>query len=251
LIACWRIQVKRSAKGLRMRTIRLGLFLAASALALAVTPTRAQDVICCMDIINVGGDWFGAIRLENCQKYFDEAATPVLRKLCRERRSLACINTSRCNGLPPEDTAAKNPPSGGTAALPPNPDRDGLGDGFGGLPPAPPTGGISPPRLVYLIMGAPSGGKPLIAFTVFLDRAACLVPLANNNQPSDPAAAKHVVRGRIARSDGRVRIEAEASELAGGAKLGSFTGEAEGEDAAAVAKATRAVTEKMKLVCAR
>ena len=100
-------------------------------------------------------------------------------------------------------------------------------------------------------MGAPSGGKPHIAFTVFLDRAACLVPLANNNQPSEPTAAKHVVRGRIVRSDGRVRIEAEASELAGGAKLGSFTGEAEGEDAAAVAKATRAVTEKMKLVCTR
>ena len=37
----------------------------------------------------------------------------------------------------------------------------------------------------------------------------------------------------------------------GGAKLGPFTGEAEGEDAAAVAKATRAVTEKLKLVCAR
>jgi hypothetical protein len=30
-----------------------------------------------------------------------------------------------------------------------------------------------------------------------------------------------------------------------------FTGEAEGGDAAAVAKATRAVTEKLKLVCAR
>jgi hypothetical protein len=234
-----------------MRTIRLGFFLAASALAFVAAPARAQDVICCMDIIGVGGDWFGAIRLENCQKYFDEAATPVLRKLCRERRSLACINTSRCNELPPEDTAAKNPPSSGTAALPPSPDRDGLGDGFGGPPPAPPTGGISPPRLVYLILGAPSGGKPLVAFTVFLDRAACLVPLANNNQPLQQAAVKHVVRGRIARSDGRVRIEAEASELAGGAKLGPFTGEAEGEDAAAVAKATRAVTEKMKLVCAR
>ncbi len=100
------------------------------------------------------------------------------------------------------------------------------------------------------LVGA-SGGKPLVAFTVFLDRAACLVPLANNNQPLQQAAVKHVVRGRIARSDGRVRIEAEASELAGGAKLGPFTGEAEGEDAAAVAKATRAVTEKMKLVCAR
>ena len=49
----------------------------------------------------------------------------------------------------------------------------------------------------------------------------------------------------------RVRIEAEASALAGGAKLGPVTGEAEGEGAAAVSKATRALTEKIKLVCAR
>jgi hypothetical protein len=231
----------------------LRFFLVAVALVLAPASARAQDVLCCMDIIGVGGNWFGALRLENCQKYFDEATTPVLRKLCRERRSLACINTSRCRELPPDETATKDPPSGGTAALPPSPDRDGLADGFSGPQPAPPppAGGVSPPRLVYLIMGAPGGGKPLVAFTVFLDPAACLVPIANNNQPSEPAAAKHVVRGRIARGDGRVRIEAEASELAGGAKLGSFTGEAEGEDAAAVAKATRAVTEKMKLVCAR
>ena len=151
----------------------------------------------------------------------------------------------------PEKTAAQGPASGGAASLPTNPDHDGLADGFGGPPPAPPTGQLSPPRLVYLIMGVPGGGKPVTAFTVFLDRAACLLPLAANNQPSEPAAAKHVVRGRIMHGDGRVRIEAEASALAGGAKLGLVTGEAKGEDAAAVTKATRLLTEKMKLVCAR
>ena len=150
-----------------------------------------------------------------------------------------------------EKTAAQGPASGGAASLPTNPDHDGLADGFGGPPPAPPTGQLSPPRLVYLIMGVPGGGKPVTAFTVFLDRAACLLPLAANNQPSEPAAAKHVVRGRIMHGDGRVRIEAEASALAGGAKLGPVTGEAKGEDAAAVTKATRVLTEKMKLVCAR
>ena len=53
------------------------------------------------------------------------------------------------------------------------------------------------------------------------------------------------------RRDGRVHIDAEAQERPGGAKLGPFTGEAEGEDAAAVAKATRAVTEKLNLAFAR
>lgn len=59
------------------------------------------------------------------------------------------------------------------------------------------------------------------------------------------------MRGRVIHRDGRVYVEAEAQERPGGAKLGPFTGDAQGEDAAAVAMATRAVTEKMKLVCAR
>ena len=154
----------------------------------------------------------------------------------------------------PDTTPAQGPASGGTASLPPNPDRDGLADGFGGAPPGPPVppkGGVSPPRLVYLIMGVPGGGKPVTAFTVYLDRAGCLLPLAANNQPSNTAAAKHVVRGRIVRGDGRVRIEAEATALAGATKLGPATGEAVGEDATAVAAATRAALKQMKLVCAR
>jgi hypothetical protein len=239
-----------------MRPIRLGLLLAAGAYALAATPARAQDAICCMRLISLGGNWIGAIRLSNCQDYFNKAPSEILRRMCQQRDALPCINTSRCSELPPGEIRPPETPSP-PAALPLNPDREGLAGGFGGAPPAPtsppapPVGGVSPPRLVYLIMGVPSGGKPVSAFTVFLDRAGCLVPMADNNQPADRAAARHVVRGRISRGDGRVRIEAEANELAGGTKLGPFTGEAEGVDAAAVAKATRAVVEKMKLVCAR
>ena len=66
-----------------------------------------------------------------------------------------------------------------------------------------------------------------------------------------PSAARHVVRGKVTHRDGRVRIEADAQQRPGGMKLGPFTGEAEGEDASAVAKATRDVTEKLKLVCTR
>ncbi|CAG1005172.1 hypothetical protein BURK1_03178 [Burkholderiales bacterium] len=155
----------------------------------------------------------------------------------------------------PEQTPAKDPARGGTGSVsrppPANPDRDGLADGFGGPPPAPPKGGVSPPRLAYLVAGVPGRGKPVTAFTVFLDRAACPLPLAADHRPSEPAAAKHVVRGRIVRGDGRVRIEAETSEVTGGAKRGPFVGEARGEGAATVATATRAMTRQMNLVCRR
>lgn len=203
------------------------------------------------------GDCFGILAADACGE--------ILANIPKEKREGFCQKikatlkfTSFKDPCPvyapycgPEKTAAQDPANGGAASLPPNPDRDGLADGFGGPPPAPPTGQLSPPRLVYLFMGVPGGGKPVTAFTVFLDGAACLLPLAANNQPSEPAAAKYVVRGRIMHGDGRVRIEAEASALAGGAKLGPVTGEAKGEAAAAVTKATHVLTEKMKLVCAR
>jgi hypothetical protein len=246
------IEPKQNEKEPHMRTFRLSLLLIALAGGLAATQARAQDVICCIDIIGVGGDWFGAVRLKNCQEFFNSAATPVLRKLCRERRSLACINTARCNELPPEDNTVHDPPSGGGAALPPSPDRDGLADGFGVPQPAPPpAGGVSPPRLVYLIMGVPGGSKPVKSFTVWLDRNACPLALDQNNRLADSGAAKHVIRGKVIRRDGRVRIEAEAQQRPGGARIGPFRAESEGDDAAAVAKATRALAEKMKLECTR
>lgn len=173
----------------------------------------------------------------------------VCQKIKAQRKLDSCpVFAPYCE---PEAEKAPDSAGGGAGSLPPNPDRDGLADGFGGPPPASPTGVLSPPRLVYLIVGVPAGGKPVTSFTVFLDRAACLLPLNANNQPSAPAAAKHVVRGRIVRGDGRVRIEAEASELTGTTKLGPFTGEAKGEDAAAVTLATRPMLKQMNLVCRR
>lgn len=141
--------------------------------------------------------------------------------------------------------------SGGAGSAPSRADRDGLEDGFGGAPPPSPTHGPAPHRLVYLSAGVPTDGKPVTAFTVFLDRAACLLPLDSNHRPLVLADAQHAVRGRIVRGEGRVRIEAEADELRSATTRGPFTGEAKGEDAAAVAAATRALLEKLDLVCRR
>jgi hypothetical protein len=107
-----------------------------------------------------------------------------------------------------------------------------------------------PRRLVFL-MPWPSDGKRVTSFTVWLDHAACPLPLDQNNRLADSGAARHVVRGKVTHRDDRVHIEAEAQQRPGGAKLGPFTAESEGEDVAAVAKATRDVVEKLKLVCRR
>jgi hypothetical protein len=191
-------------------------------------------------------------RVEDCQKYFDGAPPAILGEMCRQRSALACLNTARCDELPPGEAEPRETP-GSPAALPSIPDGDGLADGFGAPPVAPsppPPGGLSTPRLVFLAQW-PGDGKPVTSFTVWLDRNACPLALDQNNRLADSAAARHVVRGKVIRRDGRVHIEAEAQERPGGAKVGPVTGEADGEHAAAVAKATRAVTEKMKLVCAR
>jgi hypothetical protein len=233
---------------------KISLIFAALTILFIATPMHGEGIICCSESIGVGGSWTGSNRLANCQEYFNSAPTAVLRRMCQHRQSLGCINMQRCSELPPEDAPAPESSNSG-AASPSDPARDGLEQGFYGPPPppppAPPAGQVSPPRLVYLIMWPPAGNRSATSFTVWLDRGGCPLALDHNNRLADSAAARHVVRGRVMRRDGRVQIEAEAQERPGGARLGPFTSEAEGEDAAAVAKATRAVTEKLKLVCAR
>jgi hypothetical protein len=240
-----------------MQSNRLGFALALASGLACPAAALAQDAICCMEIINVNGPWFGAIRLENCQDYFNKAAPETLQRMCAQRRALPCIDTSRCDSLPPSPPAPpkESPTGGGAPPLPPDPDRDGVADGFG-TPPlpgaAPPPGGVSPPRLVYLIRARSSGGDaPITAFTVYLDRNACALPLAANGQPSNAKEAERVVRGRVVRAGGRVRVEAEAASIKDGTVFSKATGEASGDDRAAVAAATRAAAAKLKLVCAR
>ncbi len=245
-------QVRAVSKRGPMPTVAL-VSAALAAVIFATEPTQAQSIICCSQNIAVGGGWIGSSRVANCQEYFNSASTAILRRMCQQRDALSCLNTDRCSELPPGDTAVPDPATGG-ADPPAGPDRDGLEQGFYGPPPAPsPPPAAQPPmprRLVYL-MPWPTDGRRVTSFTVWLDHAACPLPLGPDNRLADSSAAKHVVRGKVIRRDGRVRIEADAQQRPGGMKLGPFTGEAEGEDAAAVAKATRAVTEKLKLVCTR
>jgi len=238
--------MRTSTKTIVKRAAMAPAILAALAANLAAAPAQAQAIICCNQSIPAEGGWIGSNRVEDCQGYFDSAPTDILRALCKHRSLLICINTSRCTMLPPE------PPDQDQKS---DLERDGLEEGFyGSPPPAPSPPPAAPPpmprRLVYL-MPWPSDGKPARSFMVWLDDKACPLALDQNNRLADSAAARHVVRGKVFRHGGRVKIEAEAQERPGGAKLGPFSGEAEGNDVAAVARATRAVTEKLKLVCAR
>jgi len=239
-----------------MRSIRLGVALVLGGWLSWLPPALAQDAICCMELIRLNGPWFGAIRLENCQNYFNEAEPATLARMCAQRSALPCIDTSRCDSLPPSPPAPpKGSSTGDVPPLPPDPDRDGVADGFG-TPPlpgaAPPTGGVSAPRLVYLIRARSSGGDaPIIAFTVYLDRNACALPLDANGLPSNAKATERVVRGRVVRAGGRVRVEAEAASIRDRTATSKANGEAPGDDRAAVATATRAAAAKLKLVCAR
>jgi hypothetical protein len=222
--------------------------------ACGATPAVAQSIVCCNQAIAIGGPWIGSSRIGDCQQYFDNAPTDILRRMCQQRAALACINTSRCATLPPEPPGSQQSKDDGVVQ-PPDVDRDGLEQGFYGPPPADPAKPPAPPsmphRLVYIAPWGGQGDKPSKGFTAWLDRAACPLPLDRNNRLADSTAAKHVVRGKVVRRDGRVHIEAEAQERPGGARIGPFTGETDGDDAAAIAKALRAVAEQMKLVCAR
>ena len=70
----------------------------------------------------------------------------------------------------------------------------------------------------------------------------CPLALDQNNRLADFAAAKHVVRGKVIRRDGRVQHRSGgASNGRAAPGLARSQVKREGHDAAAVAKATRAV----------
>jgi hypothetical protein len=214
---------------------------------LAPVPADAQAIVCCNQTIQVHGGWIGSSRVQDCQGYLDSAPPDILRALCKQRTLLNCINTSRCATLPPE------PANKDSETEPDNTDRNGLELGFYGPPPAEPPPAQPPAprppgRLAYLAPW-PGGGAPAKLFTVWLDRNGCPLALDKNNRLADAGAARHVVRGKVIHRDGRVHIEAEAQERPGGAKSGPVSADATGDDAAAVAEATRTVLAKLKLVC--
>jgi hypothetical protein len=61
----------------------------------------------------------------------------------------------------------------------------------------------------------------------------------------------HVVRGQVLRGEGRVRVEAVVSDGGEAMRRGPFAGEAAGDDAAAVAAATRTMLAQSGIACRR
>ena len=212
---------------------------------------HAQAIICCSSLVDVGGPWIGASRVNDCQEYFDTAPAPVACRMCEARSKLGCLDMRRCAELGCAEEPGEEPGAGGGATLPPDADvSGGVDEGFGGprTPPAPDT----PPRLVYLVAVDPETGQTITRFTAWLDAAACPLPITGcMAQASEEgfSPSRRVVFGAVARGGGRTRVEARALELATGAVTGPVTGEATGEDRDAVAAATRAALEALDLVC--
>ncbi len=207
-----------------------------------------------------GADWFGILAEDACplqQHMGNPARRQALCNKIKEQRKIKSWEVS-CPGFapycnseepykePPEDLPPAQPPGRGTAP-PADSDTDGLGEGFGGLPPA-----TRPQqRLVYLVPGSPGGENAGKAFQVWLDRSGCAVPLAETNYPLRPDKVKYFLKGRLVRGKNLVRLEAEASKFEKNKILGTANAEAPGEDSQAVATAARTLAERLKLSCIR
>lgn len=225
---------------------------AALVIAVAAVSVSAQDIVCCNAFIKSNGPWLGMSRIADCQHYFNSAPLETLKLLCRQRAALHCIDTSRCDSLDNEaESSEKEPPGGGGVSLPPADltVTEGLEEGFD-APPAPPSGGVPPPRLVYLVPW-PSGksGKPSNSFKAWLDDSSCVLPFMAS--ADSRGSAIHEVTGKLVRRRGQSTVELRAREIASGALSGPVTGSATGEDAVAVATATRAALRRLGLVCGR
>jgi hypothetical protein len=193
---------------------------AALALLLVAPLAHAQSVLCCNLNINVDGDWFGSLRVDDCQKYLDEAPIDIARPMCSQRGDLKCLDTRRCDALPEfRDTTAES-------------DRRGLEEGFYDEPPK------TARRIVAL---APTESTSRRTFRAWLDAAGCPLEI----DARDDAA--YAIDGRIARRDGKTRVEASARK--GETKIGPVSVETRGDDSDAVATAWRGVLRRLKLIC--
>ena len=178
-------------EGAWMRTMRFRFLISPSPASSRLQRARA-GVICCIEVIGVGGSWIGANSLANCQEYFNTAPTAVLRRMCSIRKRSLASNAAlpraaarRRTSAP--DVARRRPPS-----------RPGWSHGFGN-----PADLRRHPRAAsrrrawfFSSWGRAGDGNVVTSFTVWLDRDGCAVRLDQNNRLADSAAARHVVRGR-------------------------------------------------------
>jgi hypothetical protein len=216
---------------------------------LAEAPASAQSIVCCNQAVNIEGPWIGSGRVKDCQEYLDTAPPETARLMCKQRSHLTCLNLKRCEEFPNE-TDSSDEPGQAEGAPADDPVVGGLEEGFGVPPQAPPPdGGVSPPRLVYLIMRKPEAGAGR-EFKAWIDDAACILRRDDTTTLEAPgSAARHEILGKLVPGDGRVKLELRARDLASGAETEPVLGEATGEDRAAIAAATRQALKRLSLVC--
>lgn len=142
---------------------RIRALVAGAALALVPHLGAAQGVICCNLLVDMDGDWFGALR--QCRQKLAEAKPAQVRSACEQLGRSACEEVEPycqpCRG----DEASKRDPGGGSLA-PGHPVYDGLVDGARGAGVA----GFGPEH----VAAQERGGR--IFWQIRLDAGGCPLP---------------------------------------------------------------------------
>jgi len=217
--------------------------------ALWVNTAAAQSIVCCNQMINVRGDWIGTGRVADCQEYFDTAPPEIARRMCKQRRSLGCLDMRRCSELPGGPDDEDWPEDAETAAPPGDPAaRGGLDDGFDEpSEPTRPHPTAPPKRLVYLIFPPERADQSVVGFKSWLDGAGCALAL----QEAPEENAEQVVWGRLVRGADGARVELRARDLYERTVTDPVVIPVESWDRSAIAAAIRQARERLGLLCRR
>lgn len=162
----------------------IGVVVLALALGPLAAPARAQHVICCNLLVDVKGNWFGAMR--QCRQMMEKASTDQRQLVCQQVKGNLCEDVApycqACTG----GEAKKRSPGGGTLG-PGDPIYDGLVDGAR-------AAGISGFGPEYIGVQDRRGEGALVFFQIRIDAAGC--PLANGDCIRDAVEGGRLPKGK-------------------------------------------------------
>jgi hypothetical protein len=217
-------------------------------------PAGAQDVICCNQLIQIGGDWIGASR--NCAGTL-ELATPAQRQIvcdafappaamCPDAAPYCGGGGGPCDGSEP----SKLDPGDDDLLGPDDPFVQGLVDGLADL-------GVADVGAEHVFaQDRPRAGR--IQFTVRLDLEGCLLPTGScvlwaGSQGLIPEGsqtpARRLLFGSVEVHGRKVRVRARIVDVETGVVLDAAKGTVKGEPPLAVANAFAEALSQLDMAC--
>lgn len=210
---------------------------------------RAQEIICCKQLVRFGGDWFGALR--QCRQKLETATTAQRLSVCEQIKGGFCEDVVEyCQPCKGDEAKKRNP--GGHALGPGDPAYDGMVDGAR-------AAGIANFGPEHIAIQGNREKDHLLKWQIRLDTDGCPMPGGdcilwageNGNLPEGKQiGAKQMLIGAIQFAGNSVRVNGRYVSVETGVVQDAAVGPTiTGTGRAAIAQAMAGMLQKLGLRC--